>query len=126
MLTDNALAFGFLQVVPGEEDAELTSLAWTQDVSSQEQRLFASRLDGQLYEVDFSSLKSSHSSDSHGGAVWCTAAEPLAAVQEDSSQRLAVGEQPGEDHMVPGMCVPGRTYSIKQQHRQPWMQLQEQ
>lgn len=67
-------------MLPGEEGAELTSLAWVTDCFDGAQRLFCARLDGQVHELCLQQLRPKASTDSYGGAVWQLAPEPAASV----------------------------------------------
>lgn len=75
------LLYSPLQVIPGEEGAEVTSLAWVTDCFDDGHRLFCARLDGQVYELCLKQLRPKASTDSYGGTVWQLAPEPPAYIQ---------------------------------------------
>lgn len=65
-------------------------MAWSQDASDEDARLFVGGLDTSLVEVDPRKMCVTHRRDSYGGAVWC-----LAVCPERERELLAVGCEDG-------------------------------
>ncbi|OWZ19797.1 U3 small nucleolar RNA-associated protein [Phytophthora megakarya] len=70
-------------VVSGSSQRSISALCW-----SENRRLFASSLDGTLWEIDWETLSRKHVADSNGGPIW-------SMVLDSSSQQLAVGCEDG-------------------------------
>ncbi|KAI9916540.1 hypothetical protein PsorP6_017212 [Peronosclerospora sorghi] len=71
-------------VIPGSASRQVSSLCWEPD----NDRLFASSLDGTLWEIDFHLICQKNVTDSNGGPIW-------SMVMETGSQQLAVGCEDG-------------------------------
>ncbi|CAI5721613.1 unnamed protein product [Hyaloperonospora brassicae] len=71
-------------VIPGSMHSDVSALCW--DPTSG--RLFASSLDGTLWEVDFHLLCKKNVTDSNGGPIW-------SMVMDADTQQLAVGCEDG-------------------------------
>uniref|UniRef100_A0AAV1UZD9 U3 small nucleolar RNA-associated protein 4 n=1 Tax=Peronospora matthiolae TaxID=2874970 RepID=A0AAV1UZD9_9STRA len=71
-------------VIAGSKSSEVTALCW----EPESDRLFASSLDGTLWEVDFHLLCKKNLTDSNGGPIW-------SMVMDADSKQLAVGCEDG-------------------------------
>ncbi|CEG47522.1 WD40 repeat protein [Plasmopara halstedii] len=71
-------------VLAGSAQSQISALCWA-PISD---RLFASSLDGSLWELDLQSLLRKNVTDSNGGSIWCM-------VIDSESQQLAVGCEDG-------------------------------
>eukprot|EP00803_Ostreobium_quekettii_P002103 evm.model.scf_1984EXC.1 EVM.evm.TU.scf_1984EXC.1 scf_1984EXC:13177-21382(-) len=77
-------------VIPGRDEASLSSLVWVRDSSDGSWRLFSSGLDGNLCEWDLVNRQPSHTMDSYGGAIWALAVAPEAPDDEGGESHLAL------------------------------------
>ncbi|KAF4142640.1 putative WD40 repeat-like protein [Phytophthora infestans] len=71
-------------VLPGSAQSQVSALCWAPDSD----RLFASSLDGTLWELDLHSLCRKNVTDSNGGPIW-------SMVMDAETQQLAVGCEDG-------------------------------
>jgi U3 small nucleolar RNA-associated protein 4 len=71
-------------VLSGSEQSQVSALCW----SKSGDRLFASSLDGTLWETDFQHLCKKNVTDSNGGPIW-------SMVLDEETQQLAVGCEDG-------------------------------
>lgn len=71
-----------MQVIPGKEDACITSLAWTYDDTTELWRLFSFGLDTNIVEWDLRHLQVRAVTGSLGGAIWDSAAQPSSSASE--------------------------------------------
>ncbi|KAG7393125.1 U3 small nucleolar RNA-associated protein 4 [Phytophthora pseudosyringae] len=71
-------------VLAGSAQSQVSALCWAPGCD----RLFASSLDGTLWELDLPSLSRKHVTDSNGGPVW-------SMVMDAETQQLAVGCEDG-------------------------------
>lgn len=71
------------QVIPGKQEAAISSLVWTRDAVAGRWRLFSFGLDTNVVEWDLRCLQPRCVTSSLGGAVWDAAAQPSTSAHED-------------------------------------------